>query len=343
MTIDRDRVRGVLYGQAIGDSLGLPGEFKSKADLQVKYGGESEWPTDYEAVNRRGGREVWKAGEWSDDTEQALCILDSWLKEGGHLLHTALAREFVHWANTNGRGMGNHTRSVLLAEFYLTDPYRVSHGVWDGSGRKAAPNGAVMRTSVVGLLDPEDLDHTEKLAVEAAQLTHWDPRCVASAVAVSVTIAALVTGALFPQAVLEGLGRAKKYHPEVEKYARMDFPDLDLDEGLDDPAPHRTPRIGYTYKCLGAGFWALIQAQGEVLADHYGEKPVRPVPIFLDVLGRVIREGGDTDTNGAVAGSLLGAYLGAKGIPEHLINGLRNREELDRRLAGLEALTRETP
>jgi ADP-ribosylglycohydrolase len=200
-----------------------------------------------------------------------------------------------------------------------------------------------MRTSVVGLLDPKDLDHTESLAVEVAQLTHWDPRCVASAVAVSVAVAVLVTGGTTAEALGEAGYRAGKYEMGAVAVMGQDLWSLDLSEGLDDPARKGPPPIGFTYKCLGAGFWALRQAQEEVLVDHYGLERCKSQPIFLEMLGKVIRAGGDTDTNGAVAGALLGAYLGFKGIPRHLVDGLRDKNELDRRLAELEGSIQHLP
>ena len=68
---------------------------------------------------------------------------------------------------------------------------------------------------------------------------------------------------------------------------------------LDDP-----DTIGYTFKCMGAGFWALRQ-------DN-----------FRDALEAIVFEGGDADTNGAVAGALLGCKLGMEGLPTSWLNGL---------------------
>jgi len=41
--------------------------------------------------------------------------------------------------------------------------------------------------------------------------------------------------------------------------------------------------------------------------------------------------GGDADTNCAVAGSLLGAYLGVEALPSHWIDGLAHREWLEQK------------
>ena len=53
---------------------------------------------------------------------------------------------------------------------------------------------------------------------------------------------------------------------------------------------------------------------------------------FRPGLERVVRLGGDADTNGAVAGALLGARFGAGGIPSEWLRGMRGRDDLLRLL-----------
>ncbi len=43
-------------------------------------------------------------------------------------------------------------------------------------------------------------------------------------------------------------------------------------------------------------------------------------------------QGGDADTNGAVAGALLGCKLGASKIPETWISGLKHKKWLDKKI-----------
>ena len=63
--------------------------------------------------------------------------------------------------------------------------------------------------------------------------------------------------------------------------------------------------IGFTFKCLGSGLWALKQE---------GESP----ELFRRVMNELILAGGDADTNGAVAGALLGCRLGFSQLPSDL-------------------------
>jgi hypothetical protein len=86
--------------------------------------------------------------------------------------------------------------------------------------------------------------------------------------------------------------------------------------------------IGYTFKCLASGIWALRQglvAKQEAFAT-------KSTPDFPSVFERIITEltmaGGDSDTNGAVAGSLLGAGFGYSNLPAEWVQDLKHRDWL---------------
>lgn len=291
-----DRIRGVLYGQAIGDALGVPYESKP-AHVQV--------PRYQQTIRPK---EVYLPGEYSDDTEMALCILYAYRLGGSSV---AIARQFLHWGKHIGKGMGGHTRNVIFDSRFLSDPEMVSLAHWEESGRTLASNGAVMRSSYVGLLRPHDLAWTQQEAIKSARVTHYDPRCVASAVAVSVAVADLVCGKSVAEAIVSAQNAVKSISPEMLPYLSMDLESLQLAEGLH--IQRKGAPIGYTGKCLGAGFWALRQC----------------VRGWLPPIQDIIQAGGDTDSNAAVAGALLGAALGFDALPQDLVSGLKGKEPLE--------------
>ena len=326
---DPDRVRGTLYGQAVGDCLGIPIEFKSKMWIALKYGEEGAGPYQYEASRD------FKKGEWSDDTAMAAAVLRTYLEHrkiagktaysgahGGYVTHGDVpelqdfASAFWAWLIADGRGSGRLTRHVLTDPKFLTDPHGAAHRMWVRGKRNAAANGAVMRTSYVGLIRPmAPRSWTEKEAARVARVTHWDPRCVASAVAVSVAVSCLVTGQSIEEAIESATYSASHYSEDVTAWMSKGLEELDLDEGLDDPNYEGRPPIGYTYKTLGAAFWALRQVDS-------GSS-------FMEILGQILWEGGDTDTNAAVAGAVLGAAMGASAIPTELIDGIYEKDKLE--------------
>ena len=70
--------------------------------------------------------------------------------------------------------------------------------------------------------------------------------------------------------------------------------------------------IGYTLKCLGAGFYGLRKGGAD----------------FRGTICDVVMEAGDADTNGAVCGALLGCAVGFSALPEDLL-AFPHREWLD--------------
>ena len=105
------------------------------------------------------------------------------------------------------------------------------------------------------------------------------------------------------------------------KYTGAPLSFLNLDEGLHQREPGKKAPIGFTYKTMGAGFWALRK-----LEEGAG---------FWEVLGPILNAGGDVDTNAAVAGAVFGAAQGFDAIPQNLRWGVHNRERLDEILKAL--------
>lgn len=319
-----NRIRGVLYGQAVGDALGIPVEYKTKEQVLNYAERRPTWPREFQESKRQ--KESFDLGEWSDDTDQALLILESYFESGERVEPLDFAVRLKEWAFVQ-KGMGGHTRKVLFDPDFLRDPVTTSRRLAEGG--HAASNGALMRTSVVGLIRPDDLEWTAQAARTYAEVTHADPRCVASAVALAVAVAQLVGGGEASMTTREAVRFSAPFDSDVSGVIEMDrrttIYDLNLDEGLAE----RAPRVGFTYKTLGAAFWALQLSKTLAV--------LRPVPedLFCKPLFEVLSAGGDADTNGAVVGALLGAHLGIERIPERYTKKLKNPDRITRVLEKL--------
>ena len=177
-----DRFRGCIYGQAIGDALGLGTEFMCDEDIALRY---PNGLRHYDQIFQKR----WKIGDWTDDTDMMLCIADAVI-EDKDVNFLNIARHFKNWAEGMPMGIGSHTYKVLTIGDYAEKPFEVSYMAWKMSRYQSAANGGLMRTSVVGLFPRETTACAEKIC----QLTHYDPRCVGSCVIVSELIHALVYG-----------------------------------------------------------------------------------------------------------------------------------------------------
>ena len=300
-----DKVKGTIYGQAIGDALGLGTEFMTDEDMAEKY---PNGITHYSDIFQDRHRRRWKIGDWTDDTDMMLCIANAIIKDKG-VDFTSIARNFKEWANGEPMGIGENTYKVLSFADYVEKPFEVSKMIWEMSHRQSAANGGLMRTSIVGLFPKA----VEECAAKICRLTHYDPRCVGSCVIVSELIHSLVyenSPISYDRMIEIGM----KYDGRIEEYIDLAINNDNI-EALD---LQNWDSVGYTLKTLAAGLWAYWHAQS-----------------FEDGLLTVVRAGGDADTNAAVACAILGAKFGFHAIPSEYVDGLIYREQLDKVIEGL--------
>jgi ADP-ribosyl-[dinitrogen reductase] hydrolase len=281
--------RGCLLGLAAGNLLGLPNEFAcAPADPPV---------TGIDPAELRA--------PWDDDLAQAFELGES-LARHRRADPRDLAARFTRWFESNGRGCGTQTRKVI--EFFRKgfSPLDASRQVWELSGCNAAGNGSVMRCAPVALAFHDDPAALAAAALESAAVTHFDPRCTQSALAVCAGAAALLHDQPALPAALAALRALPRPEPDLIR-ALESVPRLSLGQ-----LPLRGPAIGYCVTCAQAGLWAAG----------------RPEDLETTLLA-IVNEGGDADTNGAVAGALLGARFGEEAIPKRWLERIRDRGKLE--------------
>ena len=213
-----DRVFGALFGQAVGDALGVGTEFMSRREVAQHY---PEGLTHYGQIIQDAHRKRWKPGDWTDDTEQLTMILDTLLETGGVDVRD-LGRRIYNWVvHARGEGVGMTVEAVLKHPLFAQDPHAAARAVWEHSGRRIAANGGIMRTSVLGLWDFDDPARICENAEAACKVTHFDPRCVGSCVAVSLLVNALAHGGSVDEALLEKIrDAAVAYYADSKPHAR---------------------------------------------------------------------------------------------------------------------------
>lgn len=299
----KDRIKGVIFGHAIGDAIGLGTEFLDKRQICAYY---PKGFSHYEQIINDRHRSRWKKGEWTDDTDQMLCILES-------IIHTQnvdekdVAQRIHRWAYAGGRGLGNTVYNVVSSPHFTSTPHEVAEQVWLKSDKNNAANGAVMRTSILGIWQYCDLEKVKQNTENIAKITHFDPRCIGSCIAVTCVIAKILQNEKDDLMLTNfAIEFTSSYDERIKEYLELSKNKSIEVFQLDEPKS-----IGYTLKALGAGFWALQQTD------------------FKQAIIDIVNQGGDADTNGAVAGGLLGAKFGYENLPQDWINGLLNKEKLD--------------
>lgn len=274
-----DRAVGVLVGQAAGDALGVPYELGTLA-------------LDGEPQLLGGGLGGLAPGQWSDDTEMAVCIAE--VAATGADLRTdealeQIARGFLRWFDDDPPDVGIQTRSVLSRTRAQGGPVAAAMvasaaGLHAETGRTAG-NGSLMRTGPVALAHLGDPHAIVEAARAVSALTHHDPvagdACALWCLAVDHAVR---TGELD---VRVGLG-----HVDDAFWAPL----LDEAERV-DPSHYRHSN-GWVVAALLAAWSAISRSPGLVPGLH-----------------AAVAGGGDTDTVAAIAGQLLGATHGASAVP----------------------------
>lgn len=283
--IDRkNRFFGVLPGLAVGDALGAGTEFLTADDIAEQH------PNGLREITG-GGSFEWKAGEPTDDTQLTLALAESLVASGARLDLEDLSRRLVQWLNSSPKDVGNLTKSAIQ-NLRAGDPPDQSGAIaWEDSGRKSAGNGSVMYCAPLALLSLVPNDSLPELAAKVSRVTHYDPRCVGGCVAITTAIAGLVRGE----------------DDALDRAAMSAAPFSDDVRAIVERARARPP----------AALRVDGQDRGFVLHTvEIAISAVEHATSFEEGLIDVVARGGDTDTNAAVAGALLGARFGRSQIPE---------------------------
>ncbi len=304
-----DRARGLMVGIAAGNLLGVPVEGRTKDDVRHRF------PDGMHDITARPG--------YPDDDDLAQSLVIAEAAEEGPLDVEDLGHRFWEWGEVNGLGMGNLT-SQVLALFGGSPPQRLGRGTLDDVrqpmgmaiedasreawGGRSAGNGALMRCAPIAVRWRDDAVALARNSIVSAVPTHWDRRCGWSCVALNIGIAAALRGettdadALITaseEALLPSLPELSQYGyeggmPHSVRIAVAQAASLGIDEVEFDGW-----NLGFTLLALRAGLTSLWRA-----------------PDFEEGLRAVVEAGGDTDTNGAVAGAVLGARFGIDAIPQ---------------------------
>ncbi|CAF2703970.1 unnamed protein product [Rotaria sp. Silwood2] len=184
-----DRLLGCAYGQALSDAYGLSTEFEDRITVATMYPDNTQIiPFQDYILTAHSSR--WTRGDWTDDTDQWILILETLTYPNGDDI--MFAKKLRHWiyqcfselGDCRGMGLGANVSQVTSSYNFLSDPHEASRTTWERSYRQAAPNGAVIRCSASALVHFRDIEKVKSTAISMCKVTHFDPRCVASCLAV---------------------------------------------------------------------------------------------------------------------------------------------------------------
>ncbi|HTT11501.1 MAG TPA: ADP-ribosylglycohydrolase family protein [Burkholderiaceae bacterium] len=326
------RFRGVLLGGAVGDALGAAVEFMSRTEILAWFGPEGI--RDFVPVDGR-------LGAITDDTQLSAFCAEALLRahaagvERENAATHALerSRSYLRWLLTQGvsHPLLDAPQSWLMDQpdlFHRRGPGQTclaSLSAMRSLGEHAANAskgcGGVMRVAPIGLFHSHwhkasDSFDTQVFAAGAhdAALTHGHPSGHLPAGFLALLIALLVAGVPLGSA-LERARRQLLARPRHEETA------VAVDRALlfarTDPwDPALLARLGHGWVGEEALAMALYCAVG---CARTGDDLERAVVL-------AVNHDGDSDSTGAITGSLLGALRGEQAIPGRWLDAVELRE-----------------
>jgi ADP-ribosyl-[dinitrogen reductase] hydrolase len=292
-----DRIVAGVVGLALGDALGAPFEFRRAPDV----------PDPLPAFEL-----PWMGlppGATTDDTAMARNLWTSLAATGGDLDLDDVLRRHLEWFATSPPDVGTLTRRVLRG-WRDGEPDPAAAYVAERGPEVSAGNGSVMYCAPLGFAYAERPDDLFEAAPALSGLTHADERCRTACLAVTLTAAALVRGEHPETAVRDALAAVDGREGAEE----LEY----LVGGAGIERPIDGPDQGFVFFTAGVA----LRLAGEA----------RP---FEQGLRSVVALGGDTDTNAAVAGALLGALHGTEAPPAAWCDRLADHDAIRKEAASL--------
>lgn len=225
-----------------------------------------------------------QAGVVTDDTQMAYCLHLA-LQDAHGWSREAARKRYLEWLATDPPDIGEATYNALTG-----NPNLESQG-----------NGALMRILPIALWAAVHPDFDWQIAArEDAAITHPHPVCAECNVVYVYALLQAMNNQPTPQELYNAtLAWAKEQGISAAVMntlhrAAVERPDYDGEH------------IGWVLIALQSAFYQLLHAAS-----------------FKDALIDIVSAGGDTDTNAAIAGALLGLLYGGRAIPRRWISAVR--------------------
>ena len=290
-----------VYGGIVGDALGVPHEFKARGSFPRVTGMDG-----YGAYNQ-------EPGTWSDDTSMTLCLIENIIENGDQ---DSLMRKFVNYYKSGywtpfGKMFDIGIAAQRALDMYIKGTPAEKCGQ---AGEYDNGNGALMRIAPAAFIIGDNFDFAAlvRTVTRYAEITHAHPRSTLGCIIYTVILFRLLynddfTRALDAAAELCEKHLAKtKYEKEFISYKRL------FDKSVKKLAVSEIASDGYVVHSLEAALWCCFQTDN-----------------FRNAVLAAVNLGGDTDTIGAIAGTMAGTFYKIEGIPDEWLKTIKRKDDID--------------
>ena len=301
MNRQNNQYLGAIIGHAVGDAMGFPTEFSKREELLQN-------PVTEMIDSSDVGQ---SAGSWSDDTAMEIATIDSFIQKK-YFDYKDIMDKWVKWISKSeytptgvAFDIGRTCLKAIKKYCNGTAPLQCGSTSMNENG-----NGSLMRILPVALYAySKNLDDISirKLANEVSSLTHAHEISRLGCYIYVQFIICLLKGNTKQEAYkhIQGLDYRSFTVDSMNRYTRI------LDEQIEVQILDNIKSSGYIVDTLECAMWIFMNAQ------HYKETIIASTNI-----------GGDTDTIGAIVGSMAGIYYGFEDIPSSWLDKLQRKDYL---------------
>lgn len=318
MTIDK--IKGALYGVAIGDAMGAPTELRNSKQIKEYFGGYVtnfvESPKDTFSAN-------YPIATVTDDYSLTHYLMKEIMKSGPEFNTECAKNAIISWGQDDiyfDKFSGPTTR-MAIERMKLNQPTDIDpYGLINFNAQ--ATNGGAMKVTPVALLANGDLKKSVEYAFLLCKPTHFNSNAISAAAAVSCAI----TEATNPQSTIDNI--IKKAMDGAVEGRRLGEEYNKISVGIDiSKAIARSVEIASN--CTSDE--QLMYQISELVGTSFNVS--ESIPALFGILKYCAGDfqkgiflatniGGDTDTMAAMLGAILGAYSGTSGINKNQIEQL---------------------
>ncbi|MCE7613259.1 ADP-ribosylglycohydrolase family protein [Vibrio fluvialis] len=319
MTISKlERILGTFYGQALGDSMGMPSELWPRSRVKQHFG----WIDRFlDGPQENNAACYFTACQFTDDTSMALALADAIIECDGQVVPEVIARNVLTWAEGfdafNKNIFGPSSKAAMRA---IKEGIAISELENNG-----VTNGAAMRVSPMGCLLPTNCldDFIEQVAL-ASSPTHKSDVAIAGAVVVAWAVSKAIEGHSWSEIKdqLPAIAHATQTQ-NITTFSASMASRVELALMVASEHCGVEERMDKIYNLIGAGVSTIESVPAAIaMVELAGTDPNRCAVLCANL-------GGDTDTIGAMATAICGALNGINAINAKLKQQLDNKNQLD--------------
>lgn len=313
----QDHLSGALAGMVLGDAFGVPGELWPRQKVRERFGDITKFldgPEDNIVAC------YFKAGHYTDDSSQALVILNALLTHGCVPEPKVLADDLLDWVRAmNGfeiNLLGPSSKAALLAWSEGRDPTAAT--------QQALTNGAAMRIAPVGCFFKAGQEESLARTVAAvSRVTHASDVTIAGASMVAAAVAGFATGSARAE-VIESMFKAHDYALTLgaPTWAASVKERFKLALNKIEEHPEEEEMSLWIYQVLGTGTMTSESVSAALAAGFYAQNVQQAAHLCANM-------GGDTDTIGSMACAIAGARDGLKSFDPETIDFLQQTNNIN--------------